>query len=199
MSDYPAGSVQANLDLLRGTWHDRVELFELDGGELAEDRLAGSPGLSPFENLVYIEFDGERLKLTNVHVRGRAMSAKTFTGRMRDGLLVFDALGPGAYENVGMSGGPGVLTFAPRALGRATGIYMEPDFIVITGDGERVRHTVLYRNGVAVRTLTARGRRLTRRCDARHEWDPRGPAGPVHEEPFKADIWSSLLDPRRRR
>ena len=191
MSDYPAGSVQANLDLLRGTWHDRIELFELDGRGLSEDRLAGSPGAGPFENLVYIDFDGERLKLTNVHIRGRAMSAKTFTGRMRGGLLVFDALGPGAYENVGMSGGPGILTFSARKLGRATGIYMEPDFILITGDGERVRHTVLYRDGVAVRTLTARGRRLTRRCGERHEWDPRGPAGPVHEEPFKAKIWSS--------
>lgn len=192
MSDYPAGSVQANLDLLRGTWHDRVELFELDGRELSEDSLAGSPGESPFENLVYIDFDGERLKLTNVHMRGRAMSAKTFTGRMRGELLVFDELGPGAYENVGMSGGPGILTFSARRLGSATDIYMEPDFIVITGDGERVRHTVLYRDGVAVRTLTAKGRRLTRRSDARHEWDPRGPAGPVHEEPFKANIWSSL-------
>ena len=141
---------------------------------------------------MYIEFDGERLKLTNVHMRGRAMSAKTFTGRMRDGLLVFDLLGPGAYENVGMSGGPGILTFAPREFGKATAIYMEPDFIAMTGDGERVRHTVLYRDSVAVRTLTARGRRLSRRCDVRHEWDPRGPDGPVHEEPFNANIWSNL-------
>ncbi len=194
MSYHPAGSVQANLEMLRGTWHDRIELFELDGRGLSEDSLAGSPGESPFENLVYIDFDGERLKLTNVHIRGRAMSPKTFTGRMREGLLVFDALGPGAYENIGMSGGPGILTFSAGALGRAAGIYMEPDFIVVTGHGERIRHTVLYRDGVAVRTLTARGRRLTRRCDVRHEWDPRGLTGPVHEEPFKANIWSSLVD-----
>ena len=192
MPDYPAGSVRYNLDLLRGTWHDRVELFELDGGALALDRLAGSPGASPFENLVYIDFDGERLRLTNVHIRGRPASAKTFTGRMRGGLLVFDPLGPGAYENVGMSGGPGILTFSARELGDAAGIYLEPDFIAVTGDGERLRHTVLYRHGAAVRTLTARGTRLTRRCDRRHEWDPRGPRGPVHEEPFKADIWSGL-------
>ena len=193
-SRYPVGSVHYNLSLLHGTWHDHVELFELDGSELSEDSLAGSPGESPFENLVYIDFDGEQLSLTNVHIRGRAPSAKTFTGRMRDGLLVFDELGPGAYENVGMSGGPGILTFTARELGKATDVYAEPDFIIVTGDGERTRHTVLYRDGVATRTLTAIGKRLTRDCTARHELDPRGPDGPVHEEPFKATIWSHLVD-----
>ncbi len=120
--------------------------------------------------------------------------AKSFTGRMRDGLLVFDSLGPGAYENVGMSGGPGILTFSARELSRATDIYSEPDFIIITGDGERTRHTVLYRNRVAIRTLTARGRRLTREVEVRHELDPRGPDGPVHEEPFQSNFWSELVD-----
>ena len=115
---FPIGSVGYNLMLLRGTWHDHVELFELDGQPLGEDTAAGSPGPSPFENLVYIDFDGQRLALTNVHLRGRALSAKTFTGQLRDGLLVFDSLGPGAYENVGMSGGPGVLTFTARQLGK---------------------------------------------------------------------------------
>ena len=193
-SRFPVGSVQYNLSLLNGTWHDHVELFELDGSELSEDSLAGSPGESPFENLVYIDFDGERLSLTNVHIRGRAPSAKTFTGRMRDGLLVFDSLGPGAYENVGISGGPGILTFTARELGDATDVYAEPDFIIVTADGERTRHTVLYRNGKAVRTLTARGKRLDRECSVRHELDPRGPVGPVHEEPFKASIWAHLAD-----
>lgn len=192
MSDY--GSVQYNLELLHGTWHDRVELFELDGAELAEDSRAGSPGDSPFENLVYVDFDGEVLRLTNVHIRGREPSAKTFTGRMRDGLLVFDELGPGAYENVGMSGGPGILTFTAGALGNATEVYFEPDFIVVTGDGERIRHTVLYRDGVAIRTLTARGKRISSSSDVRHELDPRGSSGPVHEEPFRATIWSHLAD-----
>ncbi|MGI9225916.1 MAG: hypothetical protein ACR2QX_15635, partial [Woeseiaceae bacterium] len=109
-------------------------------------------------------------------------------------VLVFDELGPGAYENVGMSGGPGILTFTARALGRATDAYFEPDFIIVTGDGERIRHTVLYRDGVALRTLTARGKRICRSCDVRHELDPRGSNGPVHEEPFKATIWSHLVD-----
>jgi hypothetical protein len=194
MSDFMIGSVGHNLQLLHGVWHDRVELFQLDGSELSEDSLAGSPGESPFENLVYVDFDGERLSLTNVHIRGRAPSAKTFTGRMRDGLLVFDELGPGAYENVGMSGGPGILTFSARELGAATGVYAEPDFIVMTGDDERTRHTVLYRNGRAVRTLTARGKRISANCDVRHARDPRGPDGPVHEARFRADIWSHLAE-----
>jgi len=91
-----------------------------------------------------------------------------------------------------MSGGPGILTFSARHLGAATDVYVEPDFIIVTGDGERTRHTVLYRNGMAIRTLTARGKRISRSCEARHELDPRGPDGPVHEEPFRATIWSHL-------
>ena len=194
MPESETGSVHHNLSLLHGTWHDKVELFELDGSELSEDSLAGSPGESPFENLVYVDFDGDTLKLTNIHIRGRSAAAKTFTGKMRDGLLVFDELGPGAYENVGMSGGPGILTFAARKLDKATDVYAEPDFIIMTGENERTRQTVLYRTGIAVRTLTARGKRLTRDCSKRHEWDPRGPDGPIHEEPFKATIWSHLVD-----
>ncbi len=189
----PIGSTAYNLSLLHGTWHDRVELFELDGQPLKHDPKAGSPGESPFENLVYIDFDGERLTLTNVHLKGRATSTKTFTGRMRDGVLVFDSLGPGAYENVGMSGGPGILTFTARNLSQSTDVYMEPDFIIVTAAGERTRHTVLYRDGQAIRTLTARGKRIAPTCETRHEMDPRGSDGPVHEKPFQAEIWSHLV------
>ena len=191
---FPSGSVGSNLMLLRGTWHDHIELFELDGRPLEQDDVAGSPGPGPFENLVYIDFDGRRLTLTNVHLRGRALSAKTFKGELCDGLLVFDSLGPGAYENVGMSGGPGILTFAARRLNDATDVYSEPDFIVVSPPDMRMRHTVLYRNGAAIRTLTARGKRLAPHCDSRHALDPRGSEGPVHEEPFQADIWSHLVD-----
>lgn len=169
-------------------------MFELDGRPLEEDSKAGSPGESPFENLVYIDFDGERLTLTNVHLSGRATSAKTFAARLSDGLLVFDSLGPGAYENIGMSGGPGVLTFAARELGKATDVYFEPDFIIVTAPGERTRHTVLYRDGVAVRTLTAKGKRIAPTCDTRHALDPRGTDGPVHGEPVQAGIWKHLLE-----
>ena len=193
---FPIGSVGYNLMLLRGTWHDHIELYNLDGTPLDDDSSAGSgsPGPGPFDNLVYIDFDGDKLSLTNVHIRGRETAAKTFTGKMRDDLLVFDPLGPGAYENIGMSGGPGILTFNARKLGAATDTYMEPDFIMLTAPGERVRHTVLYRSGAAVRTLTAKGTRLLPSCDQRHSLDPRGPDGPVHEPPFQSSIWEHLLD-----
>ena len=193
---FPVGSVGYNLMLLRGTWHDHIELYNLDGTPLDDDSTAGSgsPGPGPFDNLVYIDFDGEQLSLTNVHIRGREAAAKTFTGKMRDELLVFDPLGPGAYENIGMSGGPGILTFNARQLDPSTDVYMEPDFIMLTAPGERVRHTVLYRNGEAVRTLTAKGTRLWPSCDRRHPLDPRGEDGPVHEQPFSSSIWSHLVE-----
>lgn len=193
---FPVGSVGYNLMLMRGTWHDHVETYHLDGAPLGNDTAAGSgtPGPSPFDNLVYIDFDGHELRLTNVHFRGREPVAKTFTGRMRDDILVFDSLGPGAYENVGVSGGPGILTFNALHLNEACNTYMEPDFIVLTAPGQRIRHTVLYRDGVATRTLTAHGTRLLPTCDRRHPIDPRGIEGAVHEPPFKASIWSHLSD-----
>ncbi len=196
LPDFPIGSVGYNLMQLRGTWHDYIELYNLDGTLLDDDSAvgSGSPGPGPFENLVYIDFDGRRFSLTNVHIRGREPSAKTFTGTMEANLLVFDELGPGAFENIGMSGGPGILTFNARNLDRATGIYMEPDFIMLTAPGERVRHTVLYRQGKAVRTLTAKGTRLSPSCDTRHALDPRGQGGPVHEEPCKSHIWKHLVE-----
>jgi len=194
ISNFPVGSVGYNLMLLRGTWRDHVDVYELDGLPLADDNAAGSPGPSPFENLVYIDFDGRRLLLTNVHTRGRDAVAKTFGGELRDGLLYFDSLGPGAYQNIGMSGGPGILTFAADALSRSTDVYMEPDFIVLTAPDERIRHTVLYRNGKAIRTLTARGNRLSPACQYRHSEDPRGSDGPVHGDIVQASIWEHLLD-----
>ncbi len=193
---FPVGSVGYNLMQLRGTWHDHIELYNLDGTPLDDDSASGSgsPGPGPFDNLVYIDFDGTRFALTNVHIRGREPAAKTFTGELRDNLLVFDPLGPGAFENVGVSGGPGILTFNARQLDAATGVYMEPDFIILTAPGERIRHTVLYRNGMATRTLTARGTRLLPTCSSRHALDPRGTDGPVHEAPFRSPIWQHLVD-----
>ena len=193
---FPIGSVGYNLMLLRGTWHDHIELYNLDGTPLNTDSDlgAGTPGPSPFDNLAYIDFDGYNLKLTNVHIRGRNLAAKTFAGKMEDGLLVFDSLGPGAFNNVGVSGGPGILTFNALELGKHTDVYMEPDFIAITAPGERIRHTVLYRDRVAVRTLTAKGSRLSPTCDQRHASDPRGPDGPVHGEVFVSPIWQHLVE-----
>lgn len=193
---FPIGSVGHNLMLMRGVWHDHIELYNLDGTPLDDDTLAGSgtPGPGPFDNLVYIDFDGKTLYLTNVHIRGREKIAKTFKGELKDNLLVFNPLGPGAYENIGMSGGPGILTFNARTLGKPTDVYMEPDFIMLTAPGERVRHTVLYRNGEALRTLTAKGTRLWPTCDQRHSLDPRGADGPVHEPVFSSNIWQHLAD-----
>ena len=192
--NFPAGSIAHTLMQLRGTWHDHVELFELDGTPLANDAAAGSPGASPFDNLVYIDFDGEVLTQTNVTFRGREASAKTFGGRIIDGVLVFDSLGPGAFENVGVSGGPNILVYNPRVIDERWSTYLEPDFIVVTAPGRRMRTTVLYRNGTAIRTLTAQGQRLSPDCSRRHELDPRGPDGPVHQEPFQTTIWSSSGD-----
>ncbi|WP_448212038.1 hypothetical protein [Colwellia sp. MEBiC06753] len=192
---FAVGSVGHTLMQLRGTWHDSVELFELDGSPLADDTVAGSgtPGMSPFDNIVYIDFDGENFAITNVHFRGRPAGAKTFTGKLIDGVLVFDPMGPGSYKNVGMSGGPGILTFTGAELNEATSVYMEPDFIIVTAPGHRTRHTVLYRDGIATRTLTARGVRLSPSCDKRHELDSRGLQGDVHEQPFQANIWQHLV------
>ncbi|WND03525.1 hypothetical protein QGN29_03950 [Temperatibacter marinus] len=189
---FPIGSVGYNLMLMRGTWHDHVETYALDGTPLSDDPKAGTPGPSPFDNLVYLDFDGHKMSLTNVHIRGRETTAKTFTGYLKEGVLVFDQLGPGAYENIGMSGGPGILTFNSRRLEKACDIYMEPDFIMLTAPGERLRHTVLYKDGEAIRTLTAKGTRLSPTCQKRHDLDPRGPDGPVHEKAFVTQMWSEL-------
>lgn len=196
MTEFEVGSVGHNLAQMAGVWHDHITLYHLDGTPLNDDTEAGSgtPGASPFENLVYISFDGQAFSLTNVHIAGRPPISKTFTGKMRDGLMVFDPLGRGAYENVGMSGGTGVLTFNAQHLGPGCNVYMEPDFIMLTSETTRIRHTVLYRDGSAVRTLTARGVKLCNDTKVRHPLDPRGPDGNVHGPTFSSNIWSHLSD-----
>jgi hypothetical protein len=193
--DFPPGSVGHTMSMLNGVWHDVVETFYPDGRPLSDDTNAGSgtPGASPFENLVYVDFDGHNFRLTNIHIKGRPPLAKTFAGAMHDGVLVFDPLGPGSFENVGVSGGVGVLTFNARTLGPACEIYMEPDFIYLPEPTKRVRHTVLYRDGIITRTLTAHGTKIAESAATRHPLDPRGPDGPVHGEPFISPIWSQLV------
>ena len=56
--NFPVASVAHTLTQLRGVWHDHINLFELDGRKLSDDSQSGSPGAGPFENLVYIDFDG---------------------------------------------------------------------------------------------------------------------------------------------
>jgi hypothetical protein len=177
---FAVGSVGHTLDQLAGVWLDRVEVFALDGAPLASDPASGSPGPAPFEQLVYIDFDGRRFTQTNVVVRGRAPAARTFTGTLEEGLLRFDPLGPGAPEHIGCAAGPGLLLFVARQVTEAWRRYHEPDFIRLLGPGQRTRTTLLYRDGVAVRSLTATGSRLAPPGPRRLPCDPRGPEGPVH-------------------
>lgn len=175
-----AGSVAHTLTAMRGVWHDHVEIFDLGGRPLAEDTHAGTPGAAPFDNLVYVDFDGERYRQTNVTFAGRPLHARSFAARLVDGVLVFDRLGPDDPEHVGVAAGPGVIVFAARRLGGGAQRYCEPDWIHLDAPGRRIRTTLLYKDGVAVRTLTARGTRLVPLATTRVSWDPRGADGPVH-------------------
>ncbi len=175
------GTVAHTLAQMHGVWHDRVELFDLGGRPLAHDEHSGTPGAAPFDNLVYVDFDGLEYRQTNVTFRGRPLHVRSFRGQIRDDILVFAPLGPDDPEHVGVSGGPGILFFGPRRITDAWARYHEPDCIRLMGPAERTRTTVLYRAGVAVRTLTAYGMKLSPLADRRVPWDPRGPDGPVHE------------------
>jgi hypothetical protein len=180
-SPTPVGSVAHTLRAICGVWHDHVEIFDLGGQPLLVDDLSGTPGRAPFDNLVYVDFDGRDYVQTNVTFRGRPVHARTFRGRLVDGVLRFAPLGPDDPEHIGVSGGPGVLFFVPRRMTDAWRRYHEPDCIRLLGPGSRTRTTVLYRDGVATRTLTALGHRLAPSADRRLAWDPRGEGGPVHE------------------
>jgi len=48
---------------------------------------------------------------------------------------------------------------------------------------------MLYRNGVAVRTLRAHGTRLAPSAAQRMDWDPRGIDGPVHQQSAFTDVF----------
>jgi hypothetical protein len=178
---FPNGTVGDTLERMRGVWHDHVEVFDLDGTPLDRDADSGTPGAAPYDNLVYVDFDGDRYRQTNVCFRGRPLHSRTFTGTLRDGVLVFDRLGPDAPTHIGASGGPGVLFFATSEIGDASRRYSEPDCVRLLSSTRRTRTTLLYRGGTAVRTLTANGRRIALRADRRVPWDPRGAAGEAHE------------------
>ena len=170
-------------DLIRmsGVWHDRLETFQLDGAPLPLDEFSGTPGSSPWENLVYLHCDGERYVQTNVTFRGRPLHVRTMTGRIQDGILRFDRLGPKDPGHVGVSGGEGVIIYTSERLEAASDVYSEPDLIHLGAD-RRTRHTFLYRKGVLVRTLRVAGHRIAAAADRRVSLDPRGLDGPVHEE-----------------
>ena len=178
---FSIGSVAHNLSLMVGVWHDHLELFELDGAPRFNDAQGGQPGASPYDNLVYIDFDGVNYRQTNVTFRGRPLHVRSFTAVLRDGLLEFDKLGPHDPGHVGISGGPGVLIFTPRAVDEAWLRYSEPDYIRLIGPNQRTRNTMLYRDGKLVRTLSVTGYRLSPDASRRAAFDPRGPDGDVHE------------------
>jgi hypothetical protein len=178
--NFPVGSVGYNLMLMRGVWHDRLELFEPDGTPRFTDTQGGAPGASPFENLVYIDFDGENYRQTNVTFRGRPLHVRSFRGILADGVLRFDKLGESDPGHVGVSGGAGVLIFTPQVIDESWFRYSEPDYIHINGN-TRTRHTMLYREGRLARTLSVVGHRLSPVADRRLAFDPRGAVGAVHE------------------
>ena len=189
MSAAPPGSVAHTLAAMTGVWHDRVEIFAPDGRPMAVDERAGTPGPAPFDNLVYVDFDGERYQQTNVTFRGRPLHVRSFRGRLREGVLVFDRLGPDDPEHVGISAGVEAIAFVARRITDAWQRYAEPDVIHLHGRTERTRVTVLYRGGELVRSLRARGVRLAPLADRRLAWDPRGAEGPVHQLPADTEVF----------
>lgn len=182
LRNFPPGSVGETLSRMNGVWLDRIRVYDPAGVPLAEDALSGTPGASPWENLVYIEFDGEIYRQTNVTCAGRPLHVRSFTGALRHGVLVFDSLGPNDPEHVGVSAGPGVLFLSGSRITPAWQNYAEPDCIRLLSERERTRTTLLYRDGRLVRCLTANGERVARSGAVRVAQDPRGPDGPVHQD-----------------
>lgn len=175
------GTVGYMLMQMRGVWHDHLELCALDGTPLSEDIYGMVNGPAPFDNLVYVEFDGEIYRQTNVTFRGRPLHVRSFTGKLIDGILHFDTLGPNDPGHIGVAAGHDTLIFVAQKIDDSLKRYAEPDFIRLIGMSERTRSTVLYRNGIAVRTLNVRGVKLSPSGDRRHALDPRGLEGEVHE------------------
>ena len=185
-------SVAENLLLFRGVWHDQISAYSPAGVELADDPLGGSPGPVPYEQLVYLDIEGDQFIQTNVVLRGRDPHARTFRGSIVDGVLIFDRLGPNAPEMVGVSGGPGVLVFAPRRIDeQGTTRFHDPDYIRHLGGNQRTRTTTLYRDGELVRVLTVMGSKISTDPTQRVPQDPRGATRPVHQSTTVSDVYSA--------
>lgn len=183
------GSVGDTLNKMRGIWHDHINLYTLSGEPLSHDEWSGTPGAAPFDNLVYIDFDGTEYRQTNVCFRGRPLHVRSFRGVLRDGLLYFGQLGPEDPTHIGSSVGPSRIVFSPSQVTMAWQNYAEPDFIELRGPGQRIRTTILYRHGQAVRTLLAEGQRLSPDASRRWHFDPRGVDGPVHDQPRETEVF----------
>ena len=182
---FPVGTVGHTLTQMNGVWHDHCEAYTPAGLPLEADDQSGTAGDSPWDNFVYVHFDGENYKQTNVTFRGRPDHARSFAGKLIDGVLYFNKLGPDDPDHIGFSGGPGVLWFGGKRVTESWQRYAEPDCIRLLSPSVRTRTTLLYRGGEAVRCMTAMGNKVAPSADIRLPWDPRGPEGPVHE-PLKA-------------
>lgn len=181
MTPFATGTVGQMLEDMVGVWHDHVTAYDLAGKPLEADNFSGASGALPFDNLVYVDFDGETYRQTNVTFRGRPLHIRSFTGVLRDGILHFDKLGPNDPGHIGVSGGANILIFASQQYNDATLRYSEPDFIHLLAPNQRLRSTILYRDGIAVRTLCARGYKLTPTAVRRLDFDPRGAEGDPHD------------------
>jgi hypothetical protein len=177
------GPLGSDLAAMVGVWHDHLTAYDLHGAELADDPHGGVPGPFPYDNLVYVDFDGSTYRQTNVTFAGRPFHVRSFEADVADGILAFRQLGPDAPRHIGVSGGPGLIWFISADI-TSPGLarYAEPDLIRIDRD-ERWRITMLYRHGVAVRPMHVHGRRVGDDPTAIHELDPRygdraGPHGP---------------------
>ena len=174
--------LSADLTAMCGVWRDHLRARDGAGRELFDDPHGGAPGAFPYENLVYVDFDGERYIQTNVVLSGRAPHQRTFTATVTDDVLRFDVLGPDAPAHVGISGGPGLIWFVAEHIADAgVGRYAEPDLIRIEGE-RRWRNTVLWRHGELARVLDVSGERLGTDVSQPHELDPRGRDAQVHGE-----------------
>ena len=173
---------------MRGVWHERLSAWNPDGTPLAFDEFAGVPGECPYETLVYIDFDGSTYRHTNVVLSGRPDHVRSFTGTIVDGILRFGSLGSGDPGHVGVSGGPGVLVFAPAAITDELKRFSDPDWIFVEGD-RRVRTTVLYRATVLRRVLRVEALRRSLDPTVRQPDDPRGLNGAVHVAPMQVAVF----------
>jgi hypothetical protein len=174
------GTLVADLTAMVGVWRDRLEAFTPDGSPLSDDDAGGVPGPFPYENLVYVDFDGASYTQTNVVLSGRPDHQRTFTATVADGVFRFDPLGPEAPTHVGVSGGPGLIWFVAESIAApGVGRYAEPDLIRIDGE-RRWRNTALWRDGTLARLLSVEGERVGLDTSRPHDLDPRGADVAVH-------------------
>ena len=184
----PTTLVYDNLMAMRGVWHDHLQGYALDGTPFDFDEFGAVQGPYPFEYLVYIDFDGHTYRQTAVVVAGRPPAARSFSALFEDGVLKFASNGPGDPGILGVSGGPNMLVFTPRALADSLWNFHDPDWITFTPT-TRQRVTTLYRGGELKRILRVDGVRIADLCDHRVTWDPRGPVGPVHATQITSEVY----------